>query len=68
MKTFLLIVFLITALVFAFLYFKLKSKIVEVSDTVSEKKRGNTVMKLQNELKPFIEIKDDKICIKVVKK
>ena len=67
MKTFLLIVFVITTLVFAFLYFSLKSKIVEVSDTVSEKKRGNSVMKLQNELKPFIKIKDGKISLKVVK-
>lgn len=67
MKTFLLIVFIITTLVFAFLYFRLKSKIVEISDTVSEKKRGNSVMKLQNELRPYIKIKDNKICLKVVK-
>lgn len=68
MEKILLVLFFFTTLVFAFLYFRLKSKIVEVSDTVSEKKRGNTVMKLQNELKPFIKIKDGKICIKVVKK
>ncbi len=62
----LLIIFIITTLIFAFLYFELKSKIVEISDTVPESKRGSAVMKLQNELKPFIKIEGDKIKLKVV--
>lgn len=67
MKILALLLFLI-AVVFAVLYFNLKRRIVRVEDTVPEKPtKRNMVMKLQNELKPYIDREDDKVFLLVVK-
>ena len=67
MKILALLFFLI-AVVFAVLYYDLKKRIVKVEDTIPEKPtKRNMVMKLQNELKPYIERDGDKVFLFVVK-
>ena len=67
METITILCFLI-AVVFAVLYFNLKRRIVKVEDTIPEKPtKRNMVMKLQNELKPYIERDGDKVFLFVVK-
>ena len=67
MKVLAILLFLI-AVVFAVLYFDLKRRIVKVEDTVPEKPtKRNMVMKLQNELKPYIERNENKVFLLVVK-
>ena len=60
--------FFLIAVAFAYLYFDLKKRIVKVEDSVPEKPtKRNMVMKLQNELKPYIERDADKVFLFVVK-
>jgi len=66
---------LVLAIVFGVLYFRLKSKIVTLSDIepyygLRRSKKWDAqkrVLKLQNEIMPYIKVKDHKVFLKVVK-
>lgn len=67
MKTVLIIILAIAAGYFAWLYFDLRSRIVEISeDAPVDLGKNNIVLKLQNHLKPFVKVKDGKVTIKII--
>ena len=62
------ILFFVAAVVFAVLYFSLKFRIVTLKDKMPEKATKRImVMKLQNELAPFVKKEGEDVVIKVVK-
>ena len=64
----LLIIFILLTALFAGLYFSLVVRIVEVSDDAPEKPyKCNYVLKLQNEIKPYIKHEDGKVKLRIIK-
>ncbi len=68
MTTVLIIILAIAAGYFAWLYFDLRSRIVEISDDAPAKDyKCANVLKLQDQLKPFIKTEDGKVKLRLIK-
>ena len=68
MTTVLIIILAIAAGFFAGLWIELRSRIVEISDDAPAKDyKCASVLKLQDQLKPFIKTEDGKVKLRLIK-
>lgn len=67
MELVILLLFIISA-VYIFLYYRLKSRIVRLTDKMPGKEnRRYMVLKLQNELQSFVQREEDRVVLFVVR-